>query len=65
MLRNSPMKEVEKLIKDLDHTSCGPPCEELPMPNCIKALNDEFAEIFPANIPGEMPPSSPTDHRID
>ena len=37
-LRNSPRKEVEKLIKDVDHTICGPPCEELPMPECIRAL---------------------------
>ena len=35
------------------------------MPDCIKALNEEFAAIFPANIPGGMPPSRPTDHRID
>ena len=26
-LRNSPMKEVDKLIRDVDHTICGPPCE--------------------------------------
>ena len=64
-LRNSPRKEVEKLIKDVDHTICGPPCEELPMPDCIKALNAEFAAIFPARIPGGMPQSMPMDHRID
>ena len=34
-LRNSPRNEVEKLIRDVDHTICGPPCEELPMPDCI------------------------------
>ena len=51
-LRNSPRMEVEKLIKDVDHTICGPPCEELPMPDCIRALNEEFAAIFPAKIPG-------------
>ena len=64
-LRNSPRKEVENLIKDVDHTICGPPCEELLMPDCIRALNEEFAAIFPAKIPGGMPPSKPTDHRID
>ena len=64
-LRNSPRKEVEKLIKDVDHTICGPPCEELHMPECIRALNEEFAAIFPAKISGGMPPSRPTDHRID
>ena len=64
-LRNSPRKEVEKLIRDVDHTICGPPCEELPMPDCIRALNEEFAAIFPEKIPGGMPPSRPTDHRID
>ena len=53
---NSPRKEVEKLIKDVDHTICGPPCEELPMPECIRALNEEFAAIFPEKIPGWMPP---------
>ena len=35
------------------------------MPDCIMALNEEFAVIFPAKIPGGMPPSRPTDHRID
>ena len=64
-LRNSPRKEVEKLIMDVDHAICGPPCEELSMPDCIMALNEEFAAIFPAKIPGGMPPSRPTDHRID
>ena len=64
-LKNSPRKEVEKLIRDVDHTICGPPCEELPMPDCIRALNEEFAAIFPAKIPGGMLPSRPTDHRID
>ena len=64
-LRNSPRKEVEKLIKDVDHTICGPPCEELPMPYCIMALNEELAAIFPDTIPGGMPPSRLTDHRID
>ena len=65
-LRNSPWKEVEKLIKDVDHTICGPPCEERPIPYCIRALNEEFAAIFPAKIPGGMPPSAsrPTDQRI-
>ena len=56
---------MEKLIKDVDHNICGPPCEELPMPDCIKALNEEFSVIFPAKIPRGMPPSRPTDHRID
>ena len=37
-LRNLPRKEVEKLIKDVYHTICGPPCEELHMPECIRAL---------------------------
>ena len=27
MLRNSQRKDVEKLINDVDHTICGPPCE--------------------------------------
>ena len=35
------------------------------MPDCIKALNEEFAAIFTVKIPGGMPPSGPTDHRID
>ena len=51
-LRNSPRKEVEKLIMDVDHTICGPPCEELHIPDCIRALNEEFAAIFPEKIPG-------------
>ena len=35
------------------------------MPECIRALNEGFETIFPAKIPGGMPPSKPTDHRID
>ena len=50
--RNSPRKEVEKLIRDVDHTICGQPCEEVPIPDCIRALNEEFAEIFPEKIQG-------------
>ena len=34
------------------------------MPDCIMALNEEFAVIFPAKIPGGMPLSRPTDNRI-
>ena len=64
-LRNSPRNEVEKLIRDVDHPIRGPPCEELPMPERIRALNKEFAAIFPEKIPGGMPPTRPTDHRID
>ena len=64
-LRNSPRNEVEKLIRDVDHTICWPPCEELHTQDCIKALNEEFAAIFPVKIPGGMPPSRPIDHRID
>ena len=56
---------MEKLIKDMDHTICGPPYEELPMPDFIRALNDEFAAIVPEKIPGGIPPSRPTDDRID
>ena len=65
MLRNLPRKEVEKLINDVDHTICGLQCEELPIQDCIMALNEEFAAIFPTKIQGGMPPSGPTDHRID
>ena len=43
MPKNSPRKEVEKLIKDVDHSICGRPCEEVHMPDCIRALNEEFA----------------------
>ena len=64
-LMNSPRKDVEKLIGNVDLTICGLPCEELPMPDCIRALSDEFATKCPENIPGGMPPSRPTDHRID
>ena len=35
------------------------------MRDCIRALNEEFAAIFPAKIPGGMPPSRRTDNRID
>ena len=44
-LMNSPRNKVEKLIRDVDHTICGPPCEELPMPDCIKALNEVRGDI--------------------
>ena len=64
-LKVSPRKAVEKLIKTVDHTLCGPPCRELPVPECILALNKEFSRLFPAKVPGGLPPSRPTDHRID
>ena len=32
---------------------------------CIRALNEEFAAIFTSYHSGGMPPSRPTDHRID
>ena len=35
------------------------------MPDCIRALNEEFAAIFPEKIPGGLPHSRPTDHRND
>ena len=35
------------------------------MLDCIKALNEEFAAIFPEKIPGWMPPTRLTYHRID
>ena len=53
------------MIRDVDHTICGPPCDELPIPDCIRALNEECAEMFQEKIPRDMPPSRPTDKWID
>jgi hypothetical protein len=38
-LRNSARKAVEKLLKEVDHTICGPPCLEEPVPQAIRDLN--------------------------
>ena len=51
------MKEVEKLIRSVDHTICGPPCSDEPKPDCIRALKDAFVVIFPKEIPGVCHPS--------
>ena len=64
-LRNSPRKAVERLLKEVDHTICGPPCREEPVPQEVLALNQEFTDLFPAKVPGGLPPSRQTDHRID
>ena len=49
----------------VDRSLCGPPCRELPVPECILVLNKEFSRLFPDKVPGGLPPSRPTDHRID
>ena len=64
-LRNSPRQEVEKLIKEVDHTLCGPPCEGVEVPKEIRELNKEYAHLFPEKVPGGLPPPQRTDHQID
>jgi hypothetical protein len=51
-LKVSPRKAVEKLISKVDHTLCGPPCEETPTPECVAKLNKEYERLFPAKVPG-------------
>ena len=45
--------EAKELVKEgggkVDN---GPAFDEVPMPDCIRALNEEFAAIFPQKIPG-------------
>ena len=45
-------------IKEIDHTICVPTRKE------ILASNKEFAEMTQPTIPGGLPHSQPTDHKI-
>ncbi|MGV0951482.1 MAG: dUTP diphosphatase, partial [Azonexus sp.] len=58
-------KEVQELIKNMDPATCGPPCQTAPVPPEILKLNEEFKDLFPTDLPHGLPPSRPTDHRIE
>ena len=36
-----------------------------PIPEVVQAVIDKFIAVFPDEIPAGLPPSRPTDHRID
>ena len=61
-LRDSPRKRVEKLFKDIDHTVCGPPCQEGSIPPEILDLNKEYQDLFTEKIPKGLPKPRDTDH---
>ena len=61
----SARKDVQDLIKDMDHASCGQPVQTAVVPEVILRLNDEYKDLFPSALPQGLPPSRPTDHRID
>ena len=58
-------KEVQVIIAHMDPASCGPPCMTAPVPAEVLKLNEEYKDLFPAQLPPELPPRRPTDHRID
>ena len=57
----SARKNVQDMIKEMYPASCGLPCQTAPVPPEVLKLNEEYKETLP---PG-LPPSRPTDHRID
>ena len=61
----STRKDVQDIIKDMDPALCGPQCQEIPVPPEVLKLNEEFADLFPKELPAGLPPARPTDHRID
>ena len=63
--RMSPKKIVQFNLKEVDHTICGPGCEEIPIAPEIQELNEEFKFLFPEKLPAGLPPERETDHRID
>ena len=36
-----------------------------PVPEEVLKLNEEYKDLFPAQLPPGLPPRRPTDHRID
>ena len=43
----------------------GPGIIQGPIPSIIHDVIDRFGGVFPKEIPAGLPPSRPTDHRID
>ena len=58
-------KEVQVIIAHMYPASCGPPCKTAPVPAEVLKLNEEYKDLFPAQLPPGLPPRRPTDHRID
>ena len=58
-------RDVQEFIKDMDPATCGPPCMSTPVPPEILKLNEEYKDLFPTELPPGLPPSRPTDHRIN
>ena len=58
-------KDVQELIKNMDPASCGPSCQTAPVPPEVLKLNEEFKDLFPKDLPPGLPPSRPTDHKIE
>ena len=44
--------------------TADPPLAEIAFPE-VRAIVERFADVFPAELPLGLPPSRPTDHRID
>ena len=53
------------MAKVVDHSTCGPPPEKVPLDPRLVKLNREFADISPEKIQEGLPVTRPTDHRID
>ena len=51
--------------KQVDHTLCGPPVKEVPVPPEVSDLIKKFPEVFSAKLPDGLPPQRDTDHKIE
>ena len=54
----SARKDVQELIAGMDHAACGPLCLTAAVPACILELNEEYKDLFPGQMPPELPPAS-------
>ena len=62
--RDSFRKTIQVDLTQIDHTICGPPCANKPIPPDVLVLNKEFADVFPEALPAGLPPVRSTDHKI-
>ena len=53
--KDSPRSKVQVDLKNIDHTICGPACQEVPVPETILALNQEYKKLLPEKMPSELP----------
>ena len=62
--KDYPRSKIQVDLKNNEHTICGPACQEVPIPETILALNQEYQKLFPEKMPLGLPPARTTDHHI-